>query len=138
MESALSPRSAAGGCGCGGGAGVRVGRSAPIPLPRALRGLSDFCMVQDLFRELDIAFSTAGARVIGKDGLAETGGFGEADAAGDDGFEDLVFEEVAEIVRDLAGKIGPVVEHGEEDALDFEGVVERFADALDGVHEFGD
>src|SRR5947209_7132670 len=45
---------------CAGGAvGFRVGSSAPMPFPKALRGLSGFCMVQDLFRELDIAFSAA-------------------------------------------------------------------------------
>ena len=95
-------------------------------------------MVEDLFREFDIAFGPAGAGVVGEDGFAETGGFGQADAARDDGLEDLVLEEVAQVGGHLAGQVGPVVEHGEQDALDFERVVEGFADAVDGVHEFGD
>src|ERR1039457_7379104 len=37
------------GTGAGGGVWVRVGKSAPIPLPRARRGCSGLCMVEDLF-----------------------------------------------------------------------------------------
>jgi hypothetical protein len=67
-----------------------------------------------------------------------TGSFGQADASGDDGFEDLIAEEIAQIVGDLAGEVGAVVEHGEQDAFDTDVVAEGVPDALDGVHEFGD
>src|ERR1039457_3466113 len=128
------------GAGDGMGAGcwmwVRVGSSAPIPLPSARRGCSDLLMVENLFGESNIAFRPLGSGVIGQDGFAETGRFGQANAAGDDGAEDLVLEELAQVGGHLAGEVGPVVVHGEEDAFDGEGVLEAFANPVDGVHEF--
>src|ERR1019366_7256637 len=112
------------GMGAGCGMWVRVGRSAPIPLPSARRGCSDLLMVEDLFGESDIAFRPFGSGVIGQDGFAETGRFGQAYAARDDGPEDLVPEELAEVGGHLPGEVGPVVIHGEEDAFDGEGVLE--------------
>src|ERR1022692_2287948 len=127
------------GSGDGMGAGnwmwVRVGSSAPIPLPSALRGGSVLLMVEDLFGEFDIAFRPLGSGVIGQDGLAETGRFGQAYAARDDGPEDLVLEELAQVGGHLAGEGGPVV-GPEEDAFDGEGVLEAFANPVDGVHQF--
>src|ERR1035437_3045711 len=124
--------------GAGGGGWVRVGRSAPIPLPSALRGFSDLLMVEDLFGEFDIAFRPLGSGVIGQDGFAETGRFGQTYAAGDDGPEYLILEEFAEVGGHLTGEVGAVVVHGEQDAFDGEGVLEGFANAVDGVHEFRD
>ena len=95
-------------------------------------------MVEDLFGEFDVAFRPFGAGVIGQDGFAETGRFGQADAAGDDGPEDLVLEEFPQVGGHLAGEVGPVIVHGEENAFDGEGVLEGLANAVDGVHEFGD
>src|ERR1017187_5329809 len=128
------------GDGTGGGCWtwVRVGRSAPIPLPSARRGCSVLLMVEDLFGESDIAFRPLGPGVVGQDGFAETGRFGQADAARDDGPEDLVLEELAQVGGYLAGEVGPVVIHGQEDAFDGEGVLETFANPVDGVHEFRD
>src|ERR1019366_7215409 len=94
-----------GGTGASGGGGGRGGKSAPIPLPRARRGCSGLCMVEDLFGELDIAFRPLGSGVIGEDGLAETGGFGQPDASGDDGAEDLILEELPEVGRYMVRRI---------------------------------
>src|ERR1035437_4467459 len=128
----------AGRTGAGNWVGVRVGRSAPIPLPSARRGCSDLLMVEDLFGEFDIAFRPLGSGVICQDGFAETGRFGQTYAAGDVGPEYFIFEEVAEVGRHLTGEVGPVVVHGEEDTFDGQGVLEGFANPVDGVHEFGD
>jgi hypothetical protein len=87
---------------------------------------------------LDIALRAFGAGVIGEDRFAETGGFGEFDASGDDGAENVVLEEVAEIGGDLTGQVSTVVVHREEYALYLKGVTKGVADAVDGVHEFGD
>lgn len=65
------------------------------------------------------------------------GGFGEADVAGNDGVEDFVLEEFLEILGDLAGEVGAIVKHGEEDAFGSDVVLEGFLDAFDGVHELG-
>src|ERR1035438_4821669 len=107
-----------GGMGASGGVGERVGKSAPIPLPRARRGCSGLCMVEDLFGELDIAFRPLGSGVVGEDGFAEAGGLGQSDAAGDNGLEDLILEEFPEVGGYLAGEVSAVVVHGEEDAFD--------------------
>src|ERR1035437_8579138 len=128
----------AGGMGAGGWMWVRVGRSAPIPLPSARRGCSGLLMVENLFGESDIAFRPLGSGVIGQDGFAEAGRFGQTYAAGDDGPEYFIFEEIAEVGGHLTGEVGPVVVHGEEDTFDGQGVLEGFANPVDGVHEFGD
>ncbi len=49
------------------------------------------------------------------------GGFGQADVAGDGGFEELVVEEGLEVFVDLLGEVGAVVVHGEEDAFEARG-----------------
>src|ERR1017187_192309 len=130
--------------GSGGGMGagcwmwVRVGNSAPIPLPSARRGCSDLLMVEDLFGEFDIAFRPLGSGVIGQDGFAEAGRFGQTDAARDDGPEHLILKEVAKVGGHLTGEVGPVVVHREENAFDTQGMLEGVANPIDGVHEFGD
>src|SRR5689334_10175391 len=111
--------------------------SASIPLPSALRE-SGLFMVKYLLGEFYVALCTFGARVVGENRLAETWGFGEADASRNDGFEDLVLEELAEIVRDLTGQVRPVVEHREQDAADFQWMVKALSNTIDGVHKFGD
>src|ERR1700730_11044673 len=79
-------------CGGGEGAGVmtrvRVGSRAPKPLPRALRELSGLFMVQNFFGKLNVTLGAAGPRVIDEDRLAETGGFGQPDAARNDSLKD--------------------------------------------------
>ena len=95
-------------------------------------------MGQNLFRELDIGFGPAGGRVIEEDGLSVAGRFGQANIARNDGFEDLVSEELPEIGGDEFSEVGAVVEHGEKDSFGFQGVAEGFADAVDGIEEFGD
>jgi hypothetical protein len=95
-------------------------------------------MGENLLGEFDIAFGALGSHVVHEDRLSITGGFGEADAAGDDGLEDLILEEFFQVVGHLAGEVGAVVVHGEEDAFDLEGVFEGLADAFDGIDELGD
>jgi hypothetical protein len=94
-------------------------------------------MVEDFFGELDIAFCAARARVIGQDRLSEAGGFGQADAAGDDTGKNLVCEELFEVGCDLAGEVGAVIEHGQENAFDVEGMAKGIANAVDCIHELG-
>src|ERR1035437_1125549 len=101
----------AGGMGAGGWMGGRVGRSAPIPLPSARRGWSGLLLVENLFGEFDIAFGPLGSAVICQDGFAEAGRFGQTNAAGDDGPEYFIFEEVAEVGGHLTGEVSPVVIH---------------------------
>src|ERR1051325_11161725 len=94
-------------CGCSvggesGGACVRDVRSAPNPLPRALRGFSILFMVQDLFSQFDIALGALGSRVVNENRLSETGRLGQPNASWNDSLKDLVFKEIAKICRDLA------------------------------------
>src|SRR5574340_475 len=94
-------------------------------------------MVQAFLRESNIGFRAARARVIGQKRLAETRRFGQSHAAGNDGSEYLVTEKFLEVRRHLPGEIRAVVEHGEQDAGDLQRVVERGANAVHGVHQFG-
>src|SRR5260370_40501017 len=114
------------GTGAGGGVWVRVGRSAPIPLPSALRGCSVLFMVEDLFGEFNIAFGPLGSGVIGQDGFAKAGRFGQADAAGDDGAEDFILEEFTEIGGHLTGEVRSVIEHREQNAFGRQWLLEGF------------
>src|ERR1039457_1799338 len=132
----FSSRSAAG--GWWRGACVRVGSSVLMPLPSALRGLSGLFMVQNLLRQLDVAFRAPGTGIVAQDRFAEAGGFRQADAAGDHGPEDLVMEEFLQVRGHLTGEIRTVVEHRQQDALNEERMMEGFADPIDGVHQFGD
>src|SRR5262249_46507631 len=107
----------------------RGGRRGFRAFPRAWRS---GCLLigQDFLGELNVSFGSTGRGVIKKDGFAVARGFGETDVAGDDGAEDLVAEEFAEVGGDELGEVGAVVKHGEEDAFGFEGVVEGVTDAV--------
>src|SRR6266481_7735137 len=115
--------------------GGRVGSSAPRPLPSALRELSGLFMCQNLFCELDVAFSAPGSRVVDEDRLAEAGGLGQTYTAGNDGVKNLFAEELLQIVGYLTGKVGSIVVHREQDAFDFDGVVKGIANSVDSVHK---
>ena len=108
------------------------------PLPSTLRGFSVLFMVENLFCELDVAFRAFGAGIVGENRLAETGRLGQANASRNYGFEDLISEELLQIGCDLPGQVGPVVEHRQENAFDFEGVTEAVPDPVDRVHELRD
>jgi hypothetical protein len=126
--------------GSGGvaGGGFRVGRRALTPLPRALRGgFSALLMGEDLFGEFDVTFGSARAGVVGEDRFAETGRLGQADAAWNHRSKNLVPEELLKVGFHLAGQVGAVVEHGQQNALDAQGVLKGVADPVYGVHEFG-
>jgi hypothetical protein len=74
-------------------------------------------MVDNLLRQLKIAGGSLTIGVIEKDGLAETGSFGQAYIARDHGSENLVAEEIAQVVANLVSEVGALVEHGKEDSL---------------------
>jgi hypothetical protein len=94
-------------------------------------------MVEDLFCELDVAFGATRAGIVAQNGFTKAGGFGQSDAAGNGGAEYLLSEELPEVRGHLAGQVGPVVIHGEENAGDFQGVIKGFADSVDSIHELG-
>src|SRR5947209_7735096 len=106
--------------GSGGGTATegRLGSRAPSPLPSALRGFSVLFMVQDLFCEFDVALRTFRTRIVAEDRFAETGGFGQPDAAWNDRPKYLVAEEFLEIRSHLAGEVRPVIEHRKQDPFD--------------------
>jgi hypothetical protein len=114
------------GLGCGGGLAFFLG------------GALDVVAGEDFEGEVAVGFGSAGAGVVEGYGLAVAGSFGEADVAGDAGFEELFSEEAFEVFSDLLGEVGAVVVHGEEDAFEGEGGVEDLGDAVEGGHELGD
>ena len=58
------------------------------------------------------------------------GGFGEADVARDEGSEDFCVEVFVDFVHDLVAEGGARVDHGREDAEEFEGRIHGFFDEL--------
>ena len=116
---------------------VRAGIRALMPLPSALR-VSGLLMVEDLFCELDVALRAFRAWIIGENRLTETGRFGQANTAGDYGFEDLLSEKLFKVGCNLPRQVCSVVEHGQDNSLNFEGVPETVPDPVDGVHELRD
>lgn len=88
--------------------------------------------------KVDVGFGSTGAWIVDGDGLTVTGSFGEANVARDGGGEEFVFEEVAEICRDLLRQVGAIVDHGEDDTFEAEGGVEGLGDAVEGTDELGD
>ena len=88
-----------------------------------------------LLGQLDIAFCALRADVIGQNRLAVAWGFGQPDVPRDHGSEDFAFEEVSQVLRDLAGQGCTVIKHSQQDTFDFEFVMERIADAVDRVEK---
>src|SRR5436305_6815158 len=109
IESMGTERAASVGCagsiGAGGGAWVRAERSAFSPLPSTLRGFSVLFMVENLFCELDIALRAFRAWIIGENRLTETGRLGQANTAGDYGFEDLLSEKLFKVGCNLPRQV---------------------------------
>lgn len=87
---------------------------------------------------MNVGLGPTRAGIVGQDCFSETRRLGEADASRDDRLEDLAFEELAQIGLDLAGEVGAVVIHREENALDGEGGIKGFFEAIDGVHQLRD
>ena len=92
--------------------------------------------VEKLGGERFICGGAEAAGLVFEDGLAVAGGFGEADAAGDDGLENHVAEMRLDFGDDLGGEV-VAHEHGHEHATDGEvGVCATVADLLDDVGDF--
>src|SRR5579871_621260 len=75
------------GAGVGGAVGGRVGSSAPSPLPSALRGFSVLFMIEDLFRELDVAFGAFRSGVVAQNRFPKAGSLRQPNASRDDGLK---------------------------------------------------
>src|SRR6202171_3938901 len=102
METTLAGAPSGAGTSSGSTAVGRAGSSAERPLPNALRGLSGaLFMSQDLLCKLYVALGAAGAKVVGEDRFAETGGLREPDAARDYGLKYVLIEELAKVICDL-------------------------------------
>src|SRR5215813_13085352 len=93
---AWSEWEAAGVCGC---ETCLVGRRAPRPLPSAFRGFSCgvLFIIQNLFGELNVALSAAGAGIVHDDRLAKARSLGEPHTTRNDGLKDLVAKELLEV-----------------------------------------
>src|SRR6266702_2361712 len=90
---------------------------------------------QHLAREVDIGLRAGGAEIVDQHRLAVRGCLGDPHVARNDRVIDLVAEMTAHVGRDVIGEIVSLVEHGEDDALDFQLGVERAFDPLDGADE---
>src|SRR5260370_36909217 len=113
---------------------VRVGRRAERPLPNALRCLSGaLFMGQDLLCQLNVALGAARAQVVRKNGLAETGGLCEANAARNYGAKDALLKKISQILLHLAGKVHPLIVHREQYAFNLGSATQGLADTFNCV-----
>jgi hypothetical protein len=86
---------------------------------------------------LNVTLGPAGSYIIGNNRLTEARRFGETDAPGDYGVEDCIFKEISKVLLHLAGKVGAVIVHCEENAFDLQVATERFSNTIDGIKELG-
>src|SRR5215468_4129616 len=106
--------------------------SAPSPRPKAFLGIVD-----DLLGELAISLCALAVNVVKNDRLAKAGCLRETHVAWDYALEDLRTKEAAEIRGNLARERCALVIHGEQNAFDFEGRVQRSANAHKGIEKLG-
>ena len=59
----------------------------------------------------------------------------EADAARNYGFEDLVMKELLQILGNLPREVRPVVEHGQQDSLNLQFMLEGVFNPINGVQQ---
>ena len=95
-------------------------------------------MFENLFGELDVAFGSAGAGVVGQDRLAETGGLGQADAAGNDGLKIWSLKNSLRSAATWRVRLVRSSNMVRRMPSTRRGCWNPVADAVDGVHEFGD
>src|SRR5689334_12573303 len=95
-------------------------------------------MSKNFLCKLDIGFGAARAGVVGQDRFSEAGRLSEADASRNNGSKDFFFEELAEVGLDLAGQVGAVVVHRQEDAFDSQAGIEGLFEAVDCIDELRD
>src|SRR5579871_1397684 len=95
-------------------------------------------MIQNLFREFNVALSALGPGVVAQNGFAEARGLCEADASWNYRLKDLVTEELLQVSGNLTCEIRAVIKHRQQNAFDLERVQKRLAHAFYRVHELGD
>src|SRR6266850_5087133 len=88
---------------------VTAGISASKPLPRAF-----LCMIDDLPRQLSVAFGASAVWVVKDDGLAKGWGLAELHTAWNHGLVDPLGEELPGFIHHLLREIEAGVVHGEQ------------------------
>src|SRR5215470_9606896 len=92
-----------------------VPNSALNPLPNAF-----LCAMYDLLCQSDVTFSTFGFDVIEQNRAPVAWRLSEANVAGNNRGEQLRAKERLEILHDLVGQIGAIVEHRQEHTFNLE------------------
>src|SRR5207249_11712668 len=92
---------------------------------------------QDFLCQLNVGFGSTRLRVVQKHRLAVAWGFRQTHIPRDRRGKKLLTEKSLELRRHLLGQIRAVIKHGQKNALDLQRRVERCANALDCVEQFG-
>src|SRR6267378_3380995 len=104
------------------------------PLPSACLFISpDY-----LAGQVQVRLRALGTDVVQHDRLAEAWRLSQPDVARHNRPIQPVLEKGLDVGDDLAGQIGPLVEHGEQDAVELEVRVERGADPVERLDQFRD
>src|SRR5712671_3576143 len=108
---------------------------------RLLRPFPSACLFMTfdhLARQAHVGLGALRFDVVKEDRAAEARRLPQPDIAWDDGGEHPLLEEFANVVDHLAGEIGPVVEHREQDPVDNQLGIDRRLDALQGLDHLRD
>src|ERR1041384_1039535 len=104
------------------------------PLPSACL----FIAPDDLAGEIEVRLRALGPDVVQHDRFSEAGSLPQPDIARNDGPEDSLLEEGADVSDDLPGQVGALVVHREEDSVELEPLVERGPDPVERLDQLGD
>src|SRR5215467_13674998 len=109
-----------------------VPNSALNPLPSAF-----LCAMYDLLCKSDITFSTFGFDVVEQNRAPVAWRLSKANVARNDGGEQLRSKEGLEILHDLVGEIGTIVEHRQEHTFNLEFRITQATDVTDRFDQLG-
>src|SRR5262249_26108482 len=105
------------------------------PGPERASGSSREMVLQELASERQIRLGALRLDVVGEDGLAEGRRLPQANVSRNHGFEHFLAEVAADVLDDLSCEVSPLVEHGQDDALDREERVEGLPYPLDRLEK---
>src|SRR5712692_9949201 len=104
------------------------------PLPSACL----FMATDHLAGKVQVRIGSSGTDVVEHDRLAEAGRLPQPHVPRHDRPVDLLLEEGADVGDNLAGQVGPLVEHRQQDSLHLEPGIERGADPLERLDQLRD
>ncbi len=95
-------------------------------------------LTNNFFRELNITFRAARFRIVKQYRLSMARSFSQTNISRDRSREQFFAEEPLQFSRDLLRQIGSVIKHCQDNPFNLERWIQRAANPLDRVQQFGD